>query len=86
MVVPWSMVVRKAMMPMKNRESVRKRRSAIWSSSSTNSDSDKPTAPRRPDLRQEMMTAEPRHALVNLQTQGVRLSLRGVQASIAQCC
>lgn len=43
-------VVRKAMMPMKKKASVRKRVSEIFWSSNTNRDSDRPTAPLRPAL------------------------------------
>ena len=49
--VPWMSVVRKAMMPMKKKDSVRYRLSEIFSSSSTKRDSDSPTAPLSPDLR-----------------------------------
>ena len=49
--VPWMSVVRKAVMPMKKKDSVRYRLSEIFSSSSTKSDSDSPTAPLSPDLR-----------------------------------
>lgn len=48
--VPWMSVVRKAMMPMKKKDSVRYLLSEIFSSSSTKRDSDSPTAPLSPDL------------------------------------
>ena len=51
--VPWMSVVRKAMMPMKKKDSVRYRLSEIFSSSSTKRDSDSPTAPLSPDLHSE---------------------------------
>ena len=50
MVVPWMTSVSRACAPMKNTASERKRWSLIWRSSSTKSDSDSPTAPRKPDL------------------------------------
>ena len=54
--VPWISVVRKAMMPMKKKDSVRYRLSDIFSSSSTKRDSDSPTAPLSPDLHSKAYT------------------------------